>query len=175
MGPPEPFVPAERVGKPTLGMFVLYVGNPDEGVDVVAPLRALGTPVADVVQPMRTRPASPSSTATAASQRDATYMLHPIAQWSDPADDATHTGWARALQEAMAPWTTGGVYLNFEQAEGADIVRRGYSRPKLARLRALKEAWDPGNLFRFNQNIASSVQVPSPRGVDLEAGRTVTT
>ena len=75
----------------------------------------------------------------------------------------------------MAPWTTGGVYLNFEQAEGADIVRRGYSASKLARLRALKDVWDPGNLFRFNQNITSSVAVPGPRAVEVESERTVTT
>lgn len=229
MAPPEPFVPADRVGKPTLGMFVLYVGDPDEGADVVAPLRALGTPFADVVAPMPytdfqsmidafnpmgfrhyhggrhlheladgaidayvqygQQTLSPLTQAvlfrhggavsrvpedaTAAGNRDATYMLHPIAQWSDPAEDATHIGWARALEEAMAPWTTGGVYLNFEQADDADTLRRGYGEAKLARLRALKDAWDPGNLFRFNQNIASAITVPGPRVEDRETERTV--
>ena len=53
----------------------------------------------------------------------------------------------------MQPWTTGGVYLNFEQTPGEDHVRRGYSAAKWDRLVALKEKWDPWNVFRSNANI----------------------
>ncbi len=91
--------------------------------------------------------------ATAASHRDAVYMAHPIAQWQDRAEDKTHIGWATAFSEALRPWTTGGVYLNFEQEPGEDHVRRGYSADKWKRLVALKEEWDPQNIFRSNANI----------------------
>lgn len=37
--------------------------------------------------------------------------------------------------------------------EPADRVRAAYSPEKFERLRTIKRAWDPGNLFRFNQNI----------------------
>ena len=56
----------------------------------------------------------------------------------------------------MEPYTTGGVYLNFEQNEGEGHVRSGYSAAKFARLQALKDEYDPTNMFRFNQNISPS-------------------
>ena len=56
----------------------------------------------------------------------------------------------------MAPFTFGGVYLNFEPDEGEERVRAGYGAEKYARLVALKDKWDPDNLFRVNQNIRPS-------------------
>ena len=50
--PPEPFVPAPLRGKPVLGMVVLYAGPLDEAAAVVEPLRHLGRPAVDLVQPM---------------------------------------------------------------------------------------------------------------------------
>jgi len=50
--PPAEFIPPHLHGKPVLGMFVLYIGQPDEGGAVVAPLKELGPPAADLVAPM---------------------------------------------------------------------------------------------------------------------------
>jgi FAD/FMN-containing dehydrogenase len=94
--------------------------------------------------------------ATAASHRDAPYMWHPIAAWSDPADTEHQINWVRESSAAIAPYGTGGVYLNFEQDEGEAHVRAGYSAEKYARLVELKDKYDPQNRFRFNQNIAPS-------------------
>jgi FAD/FMN-containing dehydrogenase len=94
--------------------------------------------------------------ATAASHRDAPYMWHPIACWSDPADTDSTIAWVREASAALEPFMTGGVYLNFEQDEGEEHVRAGYSPEKYARLVALKDKYDPSNLFRINQNIAPS-------------------
>src|SRR5213078_303526 len=79
--------------------------------------------------------------ATAASHRDAPYMWHPIACWSDPADTDREIAWVRESSEAMKPFATGGVYLNFEQDEGEDHVRAGYSAEKYARLVELKDKY----------------------------------
>ena len=94
--------------------------------------------------------------ATAASHRDAPYMWHPIASWFDPAETDAQIGWAREGSEAMRPFKTGGVYLNFEPDEGEQHVRAGFSPAKYARLVELKDKYDPENLFRLNQNIAPS-------------------
>jgi len=94
--------------------------------------------------------------ATAASHRAAPYMWHPIAAWSDPAESAEQIAWVRESYAAMEPYTTGGVYLNFEQDEGEAHVRAGFTPEKYARLVELKDKYDPSNLFRLNQNIAPS-------------------
>lgn len=62
------------------------------------------------------------------------------------------------LAEAVAPHATGGTYLNFLELDGAtpQRVRAAYSAPDWARLVALKDRYDPHNLFRFNRNIPPS-------------------
>jgi FAD/FMN-containing dehydrogenase len=98
---------------------------------------------------------------TAFSNRDAPYILHPLAAWIDPQDDDRHISWLRELVRAMEPFKTGGVYLNFTPDEretrlsgyGTDRILDGYGAGKYARLVALKERYDPTNLFRFNHNI----------------------
>jgi FAD/FMN-containing dehydrogenase len=47
-----------------------------------------------------------------------------------------------------------GAYVNALSDEGASGVRRAYSEVKRARLTALKDAYDPGNVFHLNHNIA---------------------
>jgi FAD/FMN-containing dehydrogenase len=49
--PPEPFVPEQMRGRPALGTAVLYVGDPDEGAEVVQPFKDL-RPAVDHIQPM---------------------------------------------------------------------------------------------------------------------------
>jgi FAD/FMN-containing dehydrogenase len=94
--------------------------------------------------------------ATAFSHRDATYLFHPISVWSDPADDERLIAANRTFAEAMRPFSTGGAYLNFTPE--ADRVRDAYGDEKYERLVALKDKYDPGNLFRLNQNIKPSTQ-----------------
>jgi FAD/FMN-containing dehydrogenase len=94
--------------------------------------------------------------AMAAGHRDAAYLMHPIAVWDDPADSEQHISWCRDLCSAMRPHTTGGVYLNMTMDEGERRVRAGYGAEKYRRLVALKDKYDPGNLFRVNQNIRPS-------------------
>ena len=50
--PPMPFVPAEHHGRPVVFGLMCWSGRLDEGEAVMAPFRALATPVADLVRPM---------------------------------------------------------------------------------------------------------------------------
>jgi FAD/FMN-containing dehydrogenase len=105
-----------------------------------------------------------AETESAFSNRGAAYILHPLAAWMQEKDDDRHIAWLRDLVEAMQPFKTGGVYLNFMPDEGesrlggtgADRVIDGYGPEKYARLVALKAKYDPTNMFRFNHNIRPS-------------------
>lgn len=98
--------------------------------------------------------------ATAFSHRDANYLFHPISFWDDPADDERLIAANRAFAEAMRPFGTGDAYLNFTPE--ADRVRDAYGAEKYERLAALKDRYDPDNLFRLNQNIKPSKQADEP-------------
>jgi len=64
--------------------------------------------------------------------------------------------WTRALSSAMQPHARG-VYVNYlGVGEAEDRVRAAYGPVTFDRLSALKQQYDPGNLFCFNQNIKPS-------------------
>ena len=62
------------------------------------------------------------------------------------------------LVEATRPHQTGETYVNFMEldAASAERVRAAYAPEDWDRLVALKDRYDPHNLFRFNRNIAPS-------------------
>ncbi len=94
---------------------------------------------------------------TAFGNRDAMFNLNINTRWTDPAESDRHIEWTRALFDAMEPFSTGGVYVNFLGNEGEDRVRAAYGAEKYARLVELKNRYDPTNFFRLNQNIKPSV------------------
>jgi len=89
---------------------------------------------------------------TAYAQRDAQYVLNVHTRWDAAADDQRCIAWAREFFKASAPFATGGVYINFLTEEEGDRVAAAYGAG-YQRLIQLKEKYDPGNLFRLNQNI----------------------
>ena len=56
----------------------------------------------------------------------------------------------------MEPFATGEVYVNHLDAEEATRIGAAYS-DNYGRLVALKNKFDPTNLFRLNQNIKPTV------------------
>jgi FAD/FMN-containing dehydrogenase len=139
-----------------------YMGGfPDGAIDVFlqhAPaLSAAGAPLSQtIVFRIGQGVTAVREDATAFSHREAAYLFHPISVWSDPADDERLIAANRAFADAMRPFATGGAYLNFTPE--ADRVRDAYDEEKYRRLVALKDRYDPGNLFRLNQNILPSRQ-----------------
>jgi len=96
-----------------------------------------------------TRPA-PDSAAYA--HRDAMFVMNFHGRWEDPADDERCIRWARDFFNASAPFASGGVYVNFLTADEGLRIRAAYG-PNYDRLTQVKRKYDPGNLFRMNQNI----------------------
>lgn len=86
------------------------------------------------------------------SHRDAIVEWDTSARWTDPAEDGWRMAAARAYAAAMEPFASGS-YVNATADVDEAAVRRIYRPDKLARLQAVKRAWDPDNLFHRNQNI----------------------
>ena len=90
---------------------------------------------------------------TAFVHRAAPFDLIVIAGGFQPEDAEKNIQWARSTSDAMRPFMSGGAYVNYLGAdESQDAVRTAYG-PAFARLVALKERYDPHNVFRLNQNI----------------------
>jgi FAD/FMN-containing dehydrogenase len=51
VAPPVPFLPERVHGKPILMMGACYAGSPDEGAEVVSPLKQFGRPIVDLLEP----------------------------------------------------------------------------------------------------------------------------
>ena len=99
--------------------------------------------------------ADQSNADTAFSQRDALFEFVAASGWSDPAEDEARIAAARRTAAALEPFASG-AYVNTLSDEGARGISRAYSPEKLARLTALKDAYDPANVFHLNQNIRPS-------------------
>jgi FAD/FMN-containing dehydrogenase len=90
---------------------------------------------------------------TAFGRRDARFILNVVGMWPEPSRDEVHIGWVRSFWDAVVPLAGSGAYLNFLGDEGTDRVRAAYGPETYDRLADLKARYDPGNVFRLNQNI----------------------
>jgi FAD/FMN-containing dehydrogenase len=128
----------------------------DEAIDVIlgrgggsdlmpaVSLQAYGGAIADV-----------PDDETAFSHRDTFVEAVTAARWFDAAEDTERIAATRRCGKAIEAFASG-VYVNALSDDGADGVRRAYPPAKLARLTALKDEWDPENVFHLNHNIAPS-------------------
>ncbi len=94
--------------------------------------------------------------ATAFGQRRSRWNIHFLSMWPDASDDARNIAYTRELSGALKPWAAGEVYLNFIGDEGPERVHSAFGAKKFARLQAIKDEWDPTNVFCHNQNIPPS-------------------
>ena len=90
---------------------------------------------------------------TAFSNREAAHALEIIASWWEAEATDENIRWAREFWEALRPFGSGGVYVNYLVDEGEERVKAAYGPAKYERLATLKSKYDPNNLFRLNQNI----------------------
>src|SRR5215467_10171509 len=105
-------------------------------------LQAYGGAIADV-----------SEDATAFSHRHTRFEYVAAVKWSGPSEDGLRMGAARRAAAKLDPFAVG-AYVNALSDEGASGVRRAYSEAKRARLTAVKDTYDPDNVFHLNHNIA---------------------
>ena len=208
VAPPEAFVPAELQGKPVFAVIPISFGDPE----LLRPIRAHGTPFADLTGPMPyvevqklLDAGSPwgfqnywkaeavqefgddlidlvlehgkgvgspfdacffqplggaldriSADATAINPSIGKWIIHVFGIWETAADEEREMAWVRRWGDLMKPYARAGAPLTFSADTGDERVRATFGDEKYARLVALKDKYDPENLFRLNQNIQPS-------------------
>jgi len=91
--------------------------------------------------------------ATAFGHRKSKYALVIQARWRTPEETQANLAWTQQFFDAMKAHSTGKVYVNFVADEGERRVADAYNASSFNRLQHIKTKYDPGNLFRLNQNI----------------------
>jgi FAD/FMN-containing dehydrogenase len=123
---------------------LLTVAGPDAGAPYLVELRHFGGALTRL-----------PAISNAVGRRDGRFCLY-SGSIVGPGELDAHRAAHDALHDAMRPWGTGGVCLNFLTGPDVTIdeLRSGYLPDDFARLAALKTRFDPDNLFRVNHNIA---------------------
>ncbi|WP_411963936.1 FAD-binding oxidoreductase [Haloferax sp. YSMS24] len=96
-------------------------------------------------------------TESAFAGRHAPYLLGVEANWEDADTDEENVAWVRDCLDDMRQFSDGSVYLNFPGflEEGDEMMRTTFG-DAYERLVAVKDEYDPTNLFRVNQNVKPS-------------------
>jgi FAD/FMN-containing dehydrogenase len=133
-------------------------GLPDEVIDVLCRFHlskpSPGTEI--LLLPDAGAGARLAAGAMAIQPHEAPFNIHITSMWQDPAEDEANVAWTRELSAALRPFTTGRVYVNFIGDEGEERVVASFGADGYRRLQALKDRYDPGNLFRTSQNVRPS-------------------
>jgi FAD/FMN-containing dehydrogenase len=90
--------------------------------------------------------------ATAFPHRQVKWNIQYQAYWTKPQDQAAHLTWVQNFRAAMQPHVTGGCYVNY-----CDLTLKNwqsaYYGSNRQRMKQVKQQYDPGNFFRFEQSI----------------------
>jgi FAD/FMN-containing dehydrogenase len=133
---------------------------PDEAIDLILEhAEKLPAPFGQLIlAPMGGATSRTDTSQMALNMPDAPWAYFCLSMWMDPSEDDQNIAWARGFAEALGPFEVGSPYPNFiEPDEGVARLKAAYGPEKYERLVALKQQWDPENLFRLNQNIVPAV------------------
>jgi hypothetical protein len=129
----------------------------DEAIDVICGLTdAISSPLSYTAGfAMGGAAARVDAGATAVGERHTGFEVSIVAAWPPPdPDPGRHRAWVRNGWTGLRPHSRG-VYANFLSDEGDAGIQDAYGQ-RLARLTALKDRWDPANVFHHNANIPPS-------------------
>jgi FAD/FMN-containing dehydrogenase len=129
---------------------------PDELVDeLLDRIVALGRPPGGVlIESLHGAPKDTDASIGVVGFRHAAINVSAQAVWQDPELDDESIQWARDTATTIEPWSFGGGYVNYMQAdEPIERVRAAFGADAFERLQLLKRRYDPKNVLRRNQNI----------------------
>jgi FAD/FMN-containing dehydrogenase len=130
----------------------------DDGVEaIVERFRQAPSPQAAIaIEQLGGAVARVSAEDTAFNHRASRFNLLILGMWPERHAKAENVRWVQSISEALAPHASRRVYVNYlgqSGDEGVGRVEAAYGPEAYARLVALKNQYDPENLFRLNQNI----------------------
>jgi FAD/FMN-containing dehydrogenase len=135
-----------------------YPELPDAAVEAL--LSAASEPLSPftsiIVQPVGGAARRVAEDATAIGWRSVKWVVHVLGMWQDAAEDEKQIAWVRNVVGAIKQWAQEGGYLNYLMDEGEQAVRDSLGG-HYGRMVALKNKYDPTNVFRMNQNIKPTV------------------
>jgi FAD/FMN-containing dehydrogenase len=103
--------------------------------------------------------------ATSFGDRSAPFMLSLDGIWSSADEDEANIRWVKTCWNDMQRHSTGRMYLNFPgHGEGDDLVKNALGPGTYRRLQQVKRAYDPANLFRWNQNVIPATSTTNEVG-----------
>jgi FAD/FMN-containing dehydrogenase len=129
---------------------------PDELIDeLLERLVTFGrAPVHILIESLHGAPKEADPALGPVAYRTAAFNVSATGVWTNADEDEEHIAWARDTAAAIEPWSLGGGYANYMQAdEPIERVRAAFGDEAFERLRALKSRCDPTNVLRRNQNI----------------------
>lgn len=128
----------------------------DEAIDTLvgAHERCPSPLTAVVIEPKLGAIADLPEDATAIGGRDAAHTWYSFSAWEHAGDDAGNIAWTRGLAEAMKPFGMPAIALNYLDTDEAGRAPAAFGAEKFERLRRVKRAWDPENVFRSCANVA---------------------
>jgi hypothetical protein len=130
----------DRVDRATATLILERLAASDSPMRV-AQLRPLGGAMAEV-----------PVDATAFAHRQSRIMVNVAAFYEGEADRPRRRAWVTGFFDDLRQGDEG-AYVNFLVDEGPERVRAAYPGATWDRLRAIKAAYDPTNLFHLNQNV----------------------
>jgi FAD/FMN-containing dehydrogenase len=92
---------------------------------------------------------------TACTLRTSGFNVVIVSQWTSADDSGRCIAWAKETFAALTPFLAPTRYLNYLEDDAVDPAEVAYGT-NLARLRDIKQKWDPRNVFRRNVNIPPS-------------------
>jgi FAD/FMN-containing dehydrogenase len=127
----------------------------DDAIDaVIAAANAAPSPTSAVLlHPFGGAFSRMDGMATALGHRDAGWGYQALSSWADKDDDALNIAWTRHFASTLEPWARAAGFPNFIAERGDAEIAVAYGAERLQRLRAVKDRWDPENVFRHNHNI----------------------
>jgi FAD/FMN-containing dehydrogenase len=153
---PELYPPHDPSYRPHAAARTMFVDRVDRAVaqEILARLRASDAPMRVAqLRVLGGAVARVPADATAFAHRSSRIMVNLAAIHGGPDEAAPHEEWVQAFAAELRQ-SDAGAYVNFLGDEGEHGVRAAYPGATWERLTAVKERYDPTNLFRLNQNVA---------------------